>query len=54
MFIFVSSSPEDVNAILTTFNALASDHYYMVRKTVACGIHEVRFLNITFIEYYTY
>ncbi|XP_018346145.1 PREDICTED: serine/threonine-protein phosphatase 4 regulatory subunit 4-like isoform X6 [Trachymyrmex septentrionalis] len=41
MFIFVSSSPEDVNAILTTFNALASDHYYMVRKTVACGIHEV-------------
>ncbi|XP_018045216.1 PREDICTED: serine/threonine-protein phosphatase 4 regulatory subunit 4-like isoform X2 [Atta colombica] len=41
MFIFVSSSPEDVNAILTTFNELASDHYYMVRKTVACGIHEV-------------
>ncbi|XP_018370816.1 PREDICTED: serine/threonine-protein phosphatase 4 regulatory subunit 4-like isoform X2 [Trachymyrmex cornetzi] len=41
MFIFVSSSPEDINAILTTFNALASDHYFMVRKTVACGIHEV-------------
>ncbi|KAG5314651.1 PP4R4 phosphatase, partial [Pseudoatta argentina] len=41
MFIFVSSSLEEVNAILTTFNALTSDHYYMVRKTVACGIHEV-------------
>ncbi|XP_072749497.1 serine/threonine-protein phosphatase 4 regulatory subunit 4 isoform X2 [Anoplolepis gracilipes] len=41
MFIFVSSSLEDVNALLTTFDALASDHYYMVRRTVACGIHEV-------------
>ncbi|XP_025268826.1 serine/threonine-protein phosphatase 4 regulatory subunit 4-like isoform X5 [Camponotus floridanus] len=41
MFIFVSSSPDDVNALLTTFDALASDHYYMVRRTVACGIHEV-------------
>ncbi|XP_011061444.1 PREDICTED: serine/threonine-protein phosphatase 4 regulatory subunit 4-like isoform X2 [Acromyrmex echinatior] len=41
MFIFVSGFPEEVNAILTTFNALTSDHYYMVRKTVACGIHEV-------------
>ncbi|XP_024884757.1 serine/threonine-protein phosphatase 4 regulatory subunit 4-like isoform X5 [Temnothorax curvispinosus] len=41
MFIFVSGSSEDVDAILTTFDALTSDHYYMVRKTVACGIHEV-------------
>ncbi|KAL6447165.1 hypothetical protein ACFW04_001463 [Cataglyphis niger] len=41
MFIFVSSSSEDVNALLTTFDALTSDHYYMVRRTVACGIHEV-------------
>ncbi|XP_029174251.1 serine/threonine-protein phosphatase 4 regulatory subunit 4-like isoform X5 [Nylanderia fulva] len=41
MFIFISSSSEDVNALLTTFDALASDHYYMVRRTVACGIHEV-------------
>jgi len=49
MFIFVSSSPEDVDAILTTFDALTSDHFYMVRKTVACGIHEVR-LNITFLK----
>ncbi|XP_012521533.1 serine/threonine-protein phosphatase 4 regulatory subunit 4 isoform X2 [Monomorium pharaonis] len=41
MFIFVSNSPQDVDAILITFDALTSDHYYMVRKTVACGIHEV-------------
>ncbi|XP_071563196.1 serine/threonine-protein phosphatase 4 regulatory subunit 4 isoform X3 [Temnothorax nylanderi] len=41
MFIFVSGSSEDIDAILTTFDALTSDHYYMVRKTVACGIHEV-------------
>ncbi|XP_011689636.1 PREDICTED: serine/threonine-protein phosphatase 4 regulatory subunit 4-like isoform X5 [Wasmannia auropunctata] len=41
MFIFVSSIAENVDAILMTFDALASDHYYIVRKTVACGIHEV-------------
>ncbi|XP_029661074.1 serine/threonine-protein phosphatase 4 regulatory subunit 4-like isoform X6 [Formica exsecta] len=41
MFIFISNSSEDVNALLTTFDALTSDHYYMVRRTVACGIHEV-------------
>ncbi|XP_011881826.1 PREDICTED: serine/threonine-protein phosphatase 4 regulatory subunit 4-like isoform X4 [Vollenhovia emeryi] len=41
MFIFVSSSPEDVDTILAIFDALTSDHYYLVRKTVACGIHEV-------------
>ncbi|XP_025990555.2 serine/threonine-protein phosphatase 4 regulatory subunit 4 isoform X2 [Solenopsis invicta] len=41
MFIFVSNSLEDVDTILTTFEALTNDHYYMVRKTVACGIHEV-------------
>ncbi|KAM0730046.1 Serine/threonine-protein phosphatase 4 regulatory subunit 4 [Formica fusca] len=41
MFIFISDSSEDVNALLTTFDALTSDHYYMVRRTVACGIHEV-------------
>nr|XP_012225354.1 PREDICTED: serine/threonine-protein phosphatase 4 regulatory subunit 4-like isoform X2 [Linepithema humile] len=41
VFIFVSNSPEDIDAILTTFDALASDHYYLVRRTVACGIHEV-------------
>ncbi|XP_070167735.1 serine/threonine-protein phosphatase 4 regulatory subunit 4 isoform X3 [Polyergus mexicanus] len=41
MFIFISSSSEDVNALLTTFDALTNDHYYMVRRTVACGIHEV-------------
>jgi len=49
MFIFVSNSPEDVDAILTTFDALTSDHFYMVRKTVACGIHEVR-LNIMLLK----
>ncbi|XP_011335622.1 serine/threonine-protein phosphatase 4 regulatory subunit 4 isoform X4 [Ooceraea biroi] len=41
MFIFVSSSPEDVDTLLMVFDALASDHFYMVRRTVACGIHEV-------------
>ncbi|KAK1134181.1 hypothetical protein K0M31_011962 [Melipona bicolor] len=41
MFIFVSNSVDDTNALLLTFTALASDHYYLVRRTVACGIHEV-------------
>ncbi|KAL0122347.1 hypothetical protein PUN28_007226 [Cardiocondyla obscurior] len=39
IFIFVSDFSKD--AIFTTFDSLTSDHYYMVRKTVACGIHEV-------------
>ncbi|XP_006616328.1 serine/threonine-protein phosphatase 4 regulatory subunit 4-like isoform X3 [Apis dorsata] len=41
MFIFVSNSPDDTDSLLLTFTALASDHYYLVRRTVACGIHEV-------------
>ncbi|XP_017885898.1 serine/threonine-protein phosphatase 4 regulatory subunit 4-like isoform X3 [Ceratina calcarata] len=41
MFIFVSKSSDDTDALLLTFTALASDHYYLVRRTVACGIHEV-------------
>ncbi|XP_012349045.1 serine/threonine-protein phosphatase 4 regulatory subunit 4 isoform X2 [Apis florea] len=41
MFIFVSSSPDDTDSLLLTFTALASDHYYLVRRTVACGVHEV-------------
>lgn len=51
MFIFVSSSSDDVNALLTTFDALASDHYYMVRRTVACGIHEVRLSMLCSLNY---
>lgn len=42
MFILVSNSPGDTDTLLSTFDLLASDHYYMVRRTVACGIHEVR------------
>ncbi|XP_076653835.1 serine/threonine-protein phosphatase 4 regulatory subunit 4 isoform X2 [Halictus rubicundus] len=41
MFLFVSHSSDDTDALLVTFNALANDHYYMIRKTVASGIHEV-------------
>ncbi|XP_032676214.1 serine/threonine-protein phosphatase 4 regulatory subunit 4-like isoform X3 [Odontomachus brunneus] len=41
MFIFVSNSSEDVDSLLSTFNLLTNDHYYMVRRTVACGLHEV-------------
>ncbi|XP_076279531.1 uncharacterized protein LOC143208675 isoform X2 [Lasioglossum baleicum] len=41
MFLFVSNSSDDMDALLVTFNALANDHYYIVRKTVASGIHEV-------------
>ncbi|XP_017767087.1 PREDICTED: uncharacterized protein LOC108555782 isoform X4 [Eufriesea mexicana] len=41
MFIFVLNSADDTDALLLTFTALASDHYYLVRRTVACGIHEV-------------
>lgn len=42
MFIFVLNSSDDTDALLLTFTALASDPYYLVRRTVACGIHEVR------------
>lgn len=41
MFLFVSSASEDVDVLLPTFNDLAGDPYYMVRRTIACGIHEV-------------
>ncbi|XP_017788028.1 PREDICTED: serine/threonine-protein phosphatase 4 regulatory subunit 4-like [Habropoda laboriosa] len=41
MFIFVSNSADDTDALLLTFTALANDHYYLIRRTVACGIHEV-------------
>ncbi|XP_076627283.1 serine/threonine-protein phosphatase 4 regulatory subunit 4 isoform X1 [Colletes latitarsis] len=41
MFLFVSNSSDDTDALLLTFNALVNDHYYMVRRTVASGIHEV-------------
>lgn len=44
MFLFVSSSSDDTDALLLTFDALVSDHYYMVRRTVASGIHEVRII----------
>lgn len=42
MFIFVSNSSEDIDSLLSTFDLLTNDHYYMVRRTVACGLHEVR------------
>lgn len=48
MFIFVSNSPDDTDSLLLTFTALASDHYYLVRRTVACGIHEVRIYDLQF------
>ncbi|XP_033325954.1 serine/threonine-protein phosphatase 4 regulatory subunit 4 isoform X5 [Megalopta genalis] len=41
MFLFVSDSSDDTDALLVTFNSLASDHYYTIRKTVASGIGEV-------------
>lgn len=42
MFIFVSNCSDDTDALLLTFTALACDHFYLVRRTVACGLHEVR------------
>ncbi|XP_011141435.2 serine/threonine-protein phosphatase 4 regulatory subunit 4-like isoform X1 [Harpegnathos saltator] len=41
LFIFVSNSPEDVDSLLLTLDLLTNDHYYMVRKTVASGLHEI-------------
>jgi len=46
MFIFVSKSPEDIDTLLIVFDTLASDNFYLVRRTVACGIHEVRLINM--------
>ncbi|XP_066595070.1 serine/threonine-protein phosphatase 4 regulatory subunit 4-like isoform X3 [Prorops nasuta] len=36
-----SSSSEEIDLILSIFSALSYDPYYMVRRTVACGFHEV-------------
>ncbi|XP_043667778.1 serine/threonine-protein phosphatase 4 regulatory subunit 4-like isoform X3 [Vespula pensylvanica] len=41
MFIFTSASTEDVDSLLSTLSALTNDSYYIIRKTVAGGIHEV-------------
>ncbi|KAI4494467.1 hypothetical protein M0802_008959 [Mischocyttarus mexicanus] len=41
MFIFISPSVEDVDSLLSTFSALTNDSYYIIRRTVASGIHEV-------------
>ncbi|XP_014606274.1 PREDICTED: serine/threonine-protein phosphatase 4 regulatory subunit 4-like [Polistes canadensis] len=41
MFIFISPSVEDVDSLLSTFSALTNDSYYIIRGTVASGIHEV-------------
>ncbi|XP_046821338.1 serine/threonine-protein phosphatase 4 regulatory subunit 4-like isoform X4 [Vespa crabro] len=41
MFIFTSASLEDVDSLLSTFSALTNDSYYIIRRTVASGIHEV-------------
>nr|XP_050848751.1 serine/threonine-protein phosphatase 4 regulatory subunit 4-like isoform X3 [Vespula vulgaris] len=41
MFIFTSASAEDVDSLLSTLSALTNDSYYIIRKTVAGGIHEV-------------
>ncbi|XP_048510011.1 serine/threonine-protein phosphatase 4 regulatory subunit 4-like [Athalia rosae] len=41
MCLFTSNSFEKLDIILPTFNDLAADPYYMVRRTIACGIHEV-------------
>ncbi|XP_015185622.1 PREDICTED: serine/threonine-protein phosphatase 4 regulatory subunit 4-like isoform X2 [Polistes dominula] len=41
MFIFISPSVEDTDSLLSTFSALTNDSYYIIRRTVASGIHEV-------------
>ena len=44
MFLFVTHASEGVDILLPTFNDLAGDPYYMVRRTIACGIYEVSVL----------
>ncbi|XP_034945773.1 serine/threonine-protein phosphatase 4 regulatory subunit 4-like isoform X2 [Chelonus insularis] len=39
-FLFASSTPEDVDILLSTFSALAHDSL-SVKRAIACGIHEV-------------
>ncbi|XP_058804971.1 uncharacterized protein LOC131672055 [Phymastichus coffea] len=41
MFQFASTLPENVDSLIPTFRNLASDSYFMVRRTIACGLHEV-------------
>lgn len=41
MFLFASNSPDDIEILLSTFTDLAGDPFYMVRRTIASGIHEV-------------
>ncbi|XP_046472879.1 serine/threonine-protein phosphatase 4 regulatory subunit 4 isoform X4 [Neodiprion pinetum] len=39
--LFTLNTFEKLDIILPTFTDLTSDPYYMVRRTIACGIHEV-------------
>ncbi|XP_015126877.1 serine/threonine-protein phosphatase 4 regulatory subunit 4 isoform X2 [Diachasma alloeum] len=41
MFLFTSSSPEDTDLLLPTLTDLANDPFYMVRRNLACGLHEI-------------
>ncbi|XP_044595510.1 serine/threonine-protein phosphatase 4 regulatory subunit 4-like isoform X5 [Cotesia glomerata] len=41
MFIFAASTIEDVDDLIATFSELSADPFYLVRRTIACGIHEV-------------
>jgi hypothetical protein len=41
MFLFASTVPEGINTLIPTFRNLANDSNYMVRRTIACSLHEV-------------
>lgn len=41
MFIFASQAPEGMFSLVPTFRSLANDSFFMVRRTIACSLHEV-------------
>ncbi|KAJ8681033.1 hypothetical protein QAD02_016820 [Eretmocerus hayati] len=41
MFLFASTAPDGINVLLPTFRNLANDSFYLVRRTIACSLHEV-------------
>ncbi|XP_011306054.1 serine/threonine-protein phosphatase 4 regulatory subunit 4 isoform X2 [Fopius arisanus] len=41
MFLFASTSPDDTDMLLPILTDLSSDPYHLVRRNVACGLHEI-------------
>ncbi|XP_011493807.1 PREDICTED: serine/threonine-protein phosphatase 4 regulatory subunit 4-like [Ceratosolen solmsi marchali] len=41
MFLFALSVPDGIHTLIPTFQNLANDSHYTVRRTIACSLHEI-------------